>query len=92
MPIWRLIPLDLTSPLWAASQHIDIAIIRAATAREARYAAMQAFGRVVPDIPWHANPSRQLALVACEQPDASGYPESGPPAILEPLGYSCWMG
>ena len=92
MPIWRLTPLDLTSPLWAASQHTGSAIIRAANEREARYAAMQAFGREVPEIPWHANPWRQLALVACERLDASGYPESGPPAILAPQGFSCWMG
>jgi hypothetical protein len=92
MPIWRLTPLDLTSPCWAASQYAGVAIIRAATEREARQAAMQAFGREVPDIPWHANPWRQLVLVACARLDASGYPETGPPAILEPQGYSCWMG
>ena len=92
MPIWRLTPHQLTSPCWAASQHTGMAIIRAATEREAREAAMQAFGRDVPDIPWHANPWRQLALVTCEPLHASGYPETGPPAILEPPGYSCWMG
>jgi hypothetical protein len=92
MPIWRLTPHQLTSPCWVASQHTDIALIRAATEREAREAAMQAFGREVPDIPWHANPWRQLALVTCEPLHTSGYPETGPPAILEPPGYSCWIG
>jgi hypothetical protein len=92
MPIWRLTPLDLSSPYWAASQHTSIAVIRAATERDARQAAMQAFGREVPGIPWHANPWRQLTLVACEPLDPAGYPDTGPPAILEPQGYSCWMG
>ena len=92
MPIWRLTPHHVTSPCWAASQHTGMAIIRAATEREAREAAMQAFGRAVPSIPWHANPWRQLTLVTCERLDASGYPETGPPAILAPQGYSCWMG
>ena len=92
MPIWRLTPLDLTSPYWAASQHTSTAVIRAETERDARQAAMQAFGREVPGIPWHANPWCQLALVACELLDASGYPATGPPAILAPQGYSCWMG
>ena len=91
MPIWRLTPIDLTSPLWAASQHTTRAVIRAATERDARQAAMQGFGREVPDIPWHANPWCQLALVVCEPFPASGYLETGPTAILEPPGYFCWM-
>ena len=91
MPIWRLIPIDLTSPCWAASQHSGIAIIRAATELEARQAAMQGFGREVAGIPWHANPWRQLTLVACERLEQSGYPEMGPAAILEPPGYTCWL-
>ena len=91
MALWRLTPQNLTSPLWAASQHTSIAVIRAATEREARQAAMQAFGREVPGIPWHANPWRQLALVVCEPLREAGDAETGPPAILEPQGYSCWM-
>jgi hypothetical protein len=91
MPIWRLTPRDLTSPCWAASQHTRIAIIRAATEREARQAAMQGFGREVPDIPWHANPWRQLTLVTCECLEQSAYPDTGRTAILEPPGYTCWL-
>jgi hypothetical protein len=91
MPIWRLPPRDLTSPCGAASQHTGRAIIRAATEREARQAAMQGFGREVPDIPCHANPWRQLTLVACERLEQSAYPDTGPTAILEPPGYTCWL-
>ena len=91
MPIWQLIPLDLTSPCWAASQYSGIAIIRAATEREARQAAMQAFGREVSDVPWHANPWRQLTLVSCERLQQSEYPDTGSTAILEPQGYTCWL-
>jgi hypothetical protein len=90
MPIYRLTPSDLTSPLWTASNYAGIAVIRAPTERDARQAAMQGFGRAVPGMPWHANPWRQLALVVCEVLVDSGYPETGPTAILEPAGYTSW--
>ena len=90
MPIWRLTPTDLTSPLWAASNYVGVAVIRADTEREARQAAMQGFGKEIPGIPWHAHPWRQLALVVCEELVDSGYPETGPTEILEPAGYTAW--
>jgi hypothetical protein len=90
MPIWRLTPLDLASPLWAASNYHGIAVIRAGTEREARHAAMQAFGKELPDIPWYMHPWRQLTLVACEEVSDSGYPETGPTAILAPAEYTSW--
>jgi hypothetical protein len=87
MPIWRLTPTDLASPLWAASNYHGIAVIRATTEREARQAAMQAFGKALADVPWPAHPWRQLVLVVCEKLINSGYPEAGPTAILEPAEY-----
>jgi hypothetical protein len=90
MPIWRLTPIDLSSPLWTVSNYTGIAVIRAATEREARQAAMQAFGKEVAGIPWHAHPWRQLALVACEELRDSGYPGTGPTTILEPVKYTSW--
>jgi len=90
MPIWRLTPRDLDSPLWAASNYHGIAVVRAATEREARQAAMQAFGKALANVPWHAHPWRQLALVTCEELSNTGYPETGPTAILEPTEYTSW--
>jgi hypothetical protein len=90
MPIWRLTPTDLNSPLWAASNYHGIAVIRATTERDARQAAVQGFGKELPGIHWHAHPWYQLALVACEELLNSGYPENGPTAILEPAEYSSW--
>jgi hypothetical protein len=90
MPIYRLTPRDVTAPLWAASNYVGPAVIRATTEREARQAAMQGFGKALPGMPWHTNPWRQLSLVTCEQWVDSGYPETGPTAILEPAGYTSW--
>jgi len=90
MPIWRLTPIDLASPLWTASNYTGIAVIRAATERDARQAAVQGFGKELPSIPWHTHPWYQLALVACEELIDSGYPETGPTVILEPAEYTSW--
>ena len=90
MPIWRLTPRDLASPLWAASNYTGIAVIRAATERDARQAAVQGFGKELPGISWHTHPWYQLTLVACEELSDSGYPETGPTAILEPAEYTSW--
>ena len=62
MPIWRLTPTNLASPLWAASNYHGIAMIRAATEREARQAAMQALGKEM------AGPSLACAPVASTGP------------------------
>jgi len=61
-----------------------IAVIRAATERDARQAVGQEFGQELPGIAWHTHPWYQLALVTCEELIDSGYPEAGPTAILEP--------
>jgi hypothetical protein len=90
MPIYRLTPTDLTSPAWAASNYAGPAVIRAPTEREARQAAVQAFGKETLGIPWHAHPWRHLALVACEELRHAGYPETGRTAILEPAEYRSW--
>jgi len=90
MPIWRLTPIDLTSPLWTASNYTGIAVIRAATERDARQAAVQEFGKEHPGISWHTHPWYQLALVACEEVMDSGYPGTGPTGILEPTEYTSW--
>ena len=87
MPIWQLTPLDPTAPEWVASNYVGRAVIRAATERDARQAAVQAFGKETPGVPWHAHPWRQLVLVVCENLINSGYPEAGPTAILEPAEY-----
>jgi hypothetical protein len=90
MPIWQLTPRDPTVPEWAASNYVGRAVIRAATERDARQAAVQAFGKAHAGVPWHAHPWRQLALVRCEELPASGYPATGRTAILEPAAFTCW--
>ena len=90
MPIYRLTPIDLNSPAWAASNYTGLAVIRAPTERAARQAAVQGFGKEHPEIPWHANPWWQLALVTCEAWVDSGYPETGPTAIVAPEDYTAW--
>ena len=81
MPIWQLTPRDPTVPEWAVSNYVGRAVIRAATERDARQAAVQAFGKARTGIPWHAHPWRQLALVQCEELPTSGYPATGQTAI-----------
>ena len=90
MPIWQLTPLDHTAPEWVASNYVGRAVIRAATELDARQAAVQAFGKETPGVPWHAHPWRQLALVQCEECPAARYPATGHTAILEPEGYTSW--
>jgi hypothetical protein len=90
MPIWQLTPLDHTAPEWVASNYVGRAVIQAATERDARQAAVQAFGKETPGVPWHTHPWRQLALVRCEELPASGYPTTGRTEILEPAEYTCW--
>jgi hypothetical protein len=90
MPIWQLTPLDHTAPEWVASNYVGRAVIQAATERDARQAAVQAFGKETPGVPWHTHPWRQLALVRCEELPASDYPATGRTEILEPAEYTCW--
>ncbi len=90
MPIWQLIPLDPTAPAWVASNYVGRVVIRAPTEREARQAAVQAFGKETPGVPWHAHPWNRLALVQCDELHQSGYPPLGRTAVLEPAGYSSW--
>lgn len=44
MPIWRLIPVDLTDPNWEASSHHAPVVVRARHAERARAIAQRAFG------------------------------------------------
>ena len=90
MPIGQLTPLNRTTPKWVASNYIGRTVIRAETELDARQAAVQAFGKETPGVPWHAHPWRQLALVQCEELPASRYPATGPTAIVEPEGYTAW--
>ena len=63
----QLTSLDHTAPEWMTSNSIGRAVIRAITELDARHAAVHAFGKQTPGIPWYAHPWRQLALVGCEE-------------------------
>ena len=90
MSIWQLTPRDPTVPAWAASNDVGRAVMRAATERDARQAAVQAFGKAHAGVPWHAHPWRQLARVQCEALPTSGSPATGRTAMLEPAAFPCW--
>jgi hypothetical protein len=90
MPIYRLTPKDPASPVWEASEHKDIAVIRAPTEQQARNQAMRWFGKQSPELPLSSNPWRQATHVSCEQLFDSGYPDTGGIEILEPEGYTPW--
>ncbi len=90
--IWKLTPTDLPSEHWECSTYKGEAIVRAASADEARTIAGQAFlkatpsrpGRDTPIPPWkQMNPE----LVSCKRLDDSDYDGWGPAEVLFPKDY-----
>ena len=101
MHLWRLMPLDLDSPLWVSSSHKEPAVVRAISADEARTMAALAFATVAARHPFgrthlQATPWLDPALVAVEPASDEPHPADGPagvvapaPAILPvPVGFS----
>jgi hypothetical protein len=88
MPIYQLTPKDPASPVWEASEHKDIAVIRAPTEKQARDKAgaawVKPYGKSL-NSPW-----LHLEHVTCEQMFDSGYLDTGEIEILEPEGYTPW--
>ena len=88
MKIWRLEPIDLTSPHWERSTHRGRLIVRAADEERARTLAKLAFDKASEH--QHAEPNpllppwSQEELVACVLLEGSVYPDDGPEGILEP--------
>jgi hypothetical protein len=91
MPIWKLSPIDLKAEDWKRSTHKKNSIIRAKDEDEARDVAACCFDHAAlvttPNTllsPW-PNP----ALVQCVQLESDGSWEAdGPPAVLDPAGYT----
>ena len=88
MALWKLIPIDVSDPSWAASSHRGIVIARAKDEADARAAAAKAF-----DLPsdfrpgqgMHFPPWKRATLVKIELlEDDPRYDSKGPTEILEP--------
>lgn len=87
MPVWRLVPIDLSDPNWQASSHRGFAIVRAGTEQRARKVAEEAFA-VKTRFPPHRRattpPWLRGALVRAEIVEDPCYAPSGPEEVLEP--------
>jgi hypothetical protein len=91
VPVFRLLPVDLGHPSWAASTHKDECQVRAPSEEAARALAHDRFrtaasnkpGEPVPVSPW-----KNLDLVRAEVMEETGQREDGPDQILVPMGYS----
>lgn len=86
MPVWRLVPIDLSDSNWQASSHRGFAVVRARTEQRAREVAEEAFAvktrfpprrRATP--PWLRG-----EFVRAEIVDDPRYAPSGPEEVLEP--------
>lgn len=91
MKVFRLVPLDLTDPDWAASDWTRPVVIRAPTEDVARSAATLAFGKAVSRSPSSAsipiNPWRQERLVKVDEiPNHER--SAGEVEMLDPPGYN----
>jgi hypothetical protein len=87
MPIWKLIPLDLTDPDWEASSHRGLAIVRATDEEAARDAAQDAFGVKTgfkPGAGIKAPPWKRANLVRAERTKDPRYDPAGPTEVLVP--------
>ncbi len=87
MPVWRLVPVDLSDASWEASSHRGPAVVRAADETSARDAAEVAFGvstRFPPGEGVKAPPWKRPNLVRVEMIDDPRYPAEGPGEVLEP--------
>jgi len=87
MAIWRLIPIDLSDPSWAASSDRGPVVVRALDEVSARKAAEAAFGiksRFAPGKGIKVPPWTRNQLVRAEVVDQTSYSVEGSTEILEP--------
>ncbi|MEE9140336.1 MAG: hypothetical protein V3U18_06110 [Alphaproteobacteria bacterium] len=87
MPLWRLMPLDLTDPNWQASSHRGRVVVRAPDEEGARNVAAEAFDvptRFKPGQGVLAPPWRRPSLVRVELIEDERYDLKGPTEILDP--------
>ena len=87
MPIWKLSPLDLNDPSWAASSHQGFVIVRARDEAEARATAAAAFDAKTRFSPAKAHtypPWNRPELVKVEPIKDERYAGEGPATVLEP--------
>jgi hypothetical protein len=83
MPIYRV---TLKDPAWP---HEPV-LLRAPLARVAQRQALGCLQAYLPKAPQGTTPGRSEDLTLCVRVYDSGYPENGPPEILEPAGYTSW--
>jgi hypothetical protein len=83
MPIYRV---TLKEPAWPH----DPLLLRAPLARVAQRYALVCLQDYLPKSPEGTTPWRSEDLTLCVQVHGSGYPESGPTEILEPIEYRDW--
>jgi hypothetical protein len=92
MPVYRLIPVDPSDPVWQASSHRGGVLVRAGSEGRARELALLAFAnavgrdaegdqRALPSPPW-----RDAGKVHVEVAIAT-HPADGPEGVLEPPGH-----
>lgn len=87
MPVWKLMPVDLSDPNWEASSHRGRVIVRAPSEDDAREEAERAFGvktRFKPGAGVAAPPWKRPALVSAEEIEDPRYPPEGPTEVLDP--------
>lgn len=91
MKIWKLSPLDPSSPDWCNSDYQGDAIVRAKDEEEARNIAVLAFFGLAEQVsscqktpcsPW-GNP----VVTKCIELDNSDYPTNGPAKVLKAEGF-----
>ena len=87
MYIWKLSPIDLSSPNWEASIYKGDVVVRAESADKARHQATRAFfiatqrklGEEVKGSPWRSDTES-----CCELLERSEYSDEGVAEILSP--------
>ena len=87
MPLWKLMPVDLSDPDWEASSHRGLVIVRAPNEEAARDEAEKTFGvktRFKPGAGVKAPPWKRSALVKAERIEDPRYESEGPVEILDP--------
>ena len=87
MAVWRLVPLDLTDPNWAASSYRGTVVVRAPDEESAREAAEKEFGiktRFEPGAGVKAPPWKRKLVAKAEQIEDPRFESEGPTEVLEP--------
>jgi hypothetical protein len=91
MQIYKLTPIESGSADWKRSYHKSVAIVRAASEKDARMIACVSFGITKPITPselTRPGPWRDAKSVRCEVFADSEYPAEGPRTVLSPKGQS----